>query len=171
MPELAIGRQEAFAHGVASLGMSQAEAYRQAGYETSNPNSTYAHASRLVSNGKVQARVTELKAETVKRMAMDRDQIVEAIEGTANEARRDGQPSAAIRGYELLGKAQGMFKDESESLAGLKIELARLSDADLRERLAQALADLGVTPSVSAIEPDTPSQSFNDIIDLAKPIA
>jgi hypothetical protein len=54
MPVLSNPKHEYFAQGIAK-GQTQLEAYEAAGYA---PNET--HASRLVSNGKVKARVAEL---------------------------------------------------------------------------------------------------------------
>ena len=73
MPVLENARHERFAQALAK-GKSQAEAYADAGYKPSEPN-----ASRLTSNDKVQARLSELQERAATRTEITVASITERL--------------------------------------------------------------------------------------------
>ena len=56
--------------------LDAAEAYRQAGYNTTNDDSTYAAASRLLSNVKVQERLRELREAQAERAQIEANEVL-----------------------------------------------------------------------------------------------
>lgn len=91
-------KQEKFAQEVAS-GKSQADAYRAAfDCARSKPETIQSHASRLMADGKVSARVAELKAQLSEKALWTREdsvQILSEIARDAKAARKD--KTAAVR--------------------------------------------------------------------------
>jgi len=73
MPVLPNRKHEAFAQAMAK-GKPQAEAYVLAGYKASEP-----HASRLASDGKVQARMAELAEKSAVRAEIDISQVLREL--------------------------------------------------------------------------------------------
>ena len=121
-------RHELFAQAVAK-GASQREAYKAAGFASKSDAAADASASRLLSAGKVQARIAELqtraaekavlsKSRVIQRLmenverAMQAQPVLDAKGGPTGEYRYEG--SVANRALELLGKEQGMFVDRKE---------------------------------------------------------
>ncbi|WP_051362271.1 terminase small subunit [Solimonas soli] len=74
MPVLSNPRHELFAQEVAK-GQSQRAAYRAAGYDTESDDATDAAASRLVSDVRVSARITEIQSEAAKVAEMTAQRI------------------------------------------------------------------------------------------------
>lgn len=72
---LANSRHERFAQSVAS-GMAAAAAYVEAGYTDRGAN---AHASRLIANGSVAARIAWLKSQTARAASRSREDVVERL--------------------------------------------------------------------------------------------
>lgn len=80
MPALSNPKHERFAQALAK-GMTQAEAYADAGYKQSEPN-----ASRLTSNDKVQARLAELQERAAVRAEITVASITERLLAIATKA-------------------------------------------------------------------------------------
>ena len=74
MPVLTNPRHELFAQGIAR-GLSQRQAYRDAGFESDSDDAVDACASRLLSDARVQARVTELLELGAKRAAITVERV------------------------------------------------------------------------------------------------
>lgn len=163
MPILKNQKHELFALGLAK-GMSQKDAYIEAGYVEKNaePGS-----SKLVRNGKVAARVAELKKEiadkAVSESALTRSYIIkrlmlqvdinmgiEPVRGKDGEILGyvQGSASAANQALIALGKEIGMFVDRKEikNVSDFKTveemqERERQLDARLAELDAEDAAD------------------------------
>lgn len=77
-------KRELFAQHVAA-GLSQAEAYRQAGYSVANmrPNTLYIEAVRLASNPLVSQRIAELRAAAAESAVMSAAQVQEKLSNIA----------------------------------------------------------------------------------------
>jgi len=114
MPALTNARQEAFARGLAE-GKSQAKAFAEAGYKPSEP-----HASRLASSGKVAARISEIRAAATQKLGMTLAQHLEDLRSLREEARKNGQYSAAISAEIARGKASGVHVEKSEQIVSTK---------------------------------------------------
>ena len=113
MPVLKNARHEKFAQELAK-GKSQVEAYRLAGFK---PNES--HASRLVANGKVAARVAELKAAAAEKAVVTAADIARQLDEDREFARQLEAPAAAVSA--TMGKAK---------VLGLIIEKRDLTSSD-----------------------------------------
>jgi hypothetical protein len=105
MPALSNIKHEAFAQALAA-GMSQVEAYEKAGYK---PND--GHAARLAGNGRVVARVEELRStalqEAQAELKYDAISIFRRIDDIIAEARAAGDHKVAMEGAKFIAKAFG----------------------------------------------------------------
>lgn len=130
-------KQEAFCLAYAASG-NASEAYRQAGYKTTNEAATRASASRLLTNANVEKRIAELVKEVRTSKIADvkeRQEILTAIlrgeleeevivteggDGYSEAVTKTKKPSFAVRikAAEVLGRIQGDFK-EGNSLVGV----------------------------------------------------
>ena len=142
-------KQEKFCLEYARLGNAR-QAYINAGYECKNENSIDASASRLLSDVKVQERLSELAEETknnaiadiqemqkvltsIIRQQIDEEVIVnEVLKGTTTTKKLMKKPAIkdVISAIEKLGKMQGAFSEKVE----LEIAVPVFTDeADLEE--------------------------------------
>ena len=95
-------KQEKFAQEVAS-GKSQADAYRAA-YNCANskPETVQAHASRLMADGTVSARVQELKAQLSEKALWTREDSVNALLGVLKNPDKQRDIVAAVKELNLM---------------------------------------------------------------------
>jgi len=145
MAVLKNARHEAFAQALAK-GKSAVDAYVEAGYK---PNRS--HASRLVANGNIADRVTELQKKVAKKVEV----TVESLAGELEQARKiaigEKQTSAAVQA--TMGKAKlfGLGSEHRRISGSLQLmtltpDMIRSLNSDERELLAAAipvLAKLG----------------------------
>lgn len=108
MPPLQNPRHEAFAQALAK-GKTRAEAYVEVGYKPSEP-----HASRLASNGKVVARVTELLGRAAERALVTIESIARQLDEDRQLARELGQAAAAVNATMSKAKLYGLVTDRHE---------------------------------------------------------
>ncbi|RIJ65170.1 hypothetical protein D1604_12695 [Brevundimonas sp. LPMIX5] len=111
MPALSNPRHERFAQALAK-GMTQAEAYADAGYKPSEPN-----ASRLTSNDKVQERVAELQERAAVRTEITVASITERLLAIATKAEKSGDaPMLQAARASLMGAAKlnGLVVEKGE---------------------------------------------------------
>lgn len=108
MPALSNPKHERFAQALAK-GMTQAEAYADAGYKPSEPN-----ASRLTSNDKVQARLAELQERAAVRAEITVASITERLLAIATKAEKSEEAP-------MLQAARASLMDAAK-LNGLVIE-------------------------------------------------
>lgn len=104
-------KHERFAQCVAK-GMTQIEAYKEAGYK---PNE--AHASRLASNGKVQARIAQILTSAATRVEINLATITEHLLRVATKAEAladSGGLSVARGSYSDIAKMHGITVDKHE---------------------------------------------------------
>lgn len=96
-------KQEAFAAAVAS-GKTQADAYRSAyNAENMKENTVWSKASVLMADGKVSARVDELRKALENKQLWTREMSVKALIG----AYREGNPTAKIAAVKELNVMHG----------------------------------------------------------------
>lgn len=108
-------KQEAFAQAVAS-GKSQSDAYRAA-YTvaiTTKADTVNQKASRLMSEGKVRARVEELRAPVVEAAQITLASHLERLRALSAAAEAGNQFSAAIAAEVARGKASGLYVEKTE---------------------------------------------------------
>lgn len=107
---LSNAKWEAFAQGLYE-GENQVDAYVGAGYARSD-----AAASKLAKNGKVQARLAELQERGQRMTDMTKERLTEMLLQDRDDARENGQYSAAISAVEKVGKLHGLFIEKSENV-------------------------------------------------------
>ena len=126
-------KQENFCQGVAK-GLTYSDAYRQA-YNASKMKMETINrkAVELMSNGKVAARVEELKRRALHRYDLTVDDIVEELEDARKIARKLGQSSAMVSAS--MGKAMlfGMIVDKKARTdsEGNDLDVPIVSSAEL----------------------------------------
>jgi hypothetical protein len=156
-------RQEGFVQSVLQ-GKSLSDAYRE-NYNCAKwkPETVWEASSRLMSDSKVAARLSSLKAKAtelvLQKTALTKEWVLNGLIETIAEARQAvpvldsrGEPTgeykqnlaAAVRGYELLGKELAMFVDRKEIRTG---PLDGLSKDELAERAAEIANRIGIQPN------------------------
>jgi hypothetical protein len=124
MPSLDNPRYERFAQDIAK-GMPQLEAYVNAGYK---PND--GHAARLAGDGRIVARVAEIKDRAAIRTEITLQSLLEEAAEIQAAALKDGQHSAAVAALTAKAKLAGLWVDKAEN-TNRNIDANRISDADL----------------------------------------
>ncbi|WGE88065.1 terminase small subunit [Actinobacillus equuli subsp. haemolyticus] len=107
-------KQEAFALKYVELG-NASEAYRQA-YNTDEMKSETVHrkANELMSNGKITARIDELKAEHQARHKLTVDDLLIDLDEARNIAKENGNANAMISATMAKAKLLGLDKPTLE---------------------------------------------------------
>lgn len=126
-------KQENFCQGVAK-GLTYSDAYRQA-YNASKMKMETINrkAVELMSNGKVSARVEELKRRALQRYDLTVDDIVEELEDARKIARELGQSSAMVSASMGKAKLFGMIVDKKACTdsEGNDLDVPIVSSAEL----------------------------------------
>ena len=113
-------KQERFAQEVAS-GKSQADAYRAAyDAELSKPETIHSKASVLMADGKVAARVAELREPVVQKSQITLESHLADLQMLRDNAMESNQLSAAISAEIARGKASGVHVEKSEQTVTTK---------------------------------------------------
>jgi phage terminase small subunit len=110
VPALANHKHELFAQALAK-GDNATNAYKNAGY-TAKGNAAESAASRLLSDVKVQARVTELQERAAIKAGKTAADIVAMLEEDRTLARSEKQPSAAVSAALGMAKVLGLITDK-----------------------------------------------------------
>ena len=107
-------KQEAFAQGIAD-GLGQADAYRMAyDAEGMKDNTIYSKASVLMSDGKVAARVAELKSLIVDKQLWSREMSVKALVA----AYREGSGAVKVSAVKELNAMHGYNEPSKLNITG-----------------------------------------------------
>jgi len=107
-------KQEAFAQGIAD-GLGQADAYRTAyDAEGMKDNTIYSKASVLMSDGKVAARVAELKAQVAEKQLWSREMSVKALV----QAYREGSGAVKVSAVKELNAMHGYNEPSKLNITG-----------------------------------------------------
>lgn len=101
-------RQERFAELVAS-GVPASRAYPEAGYSNRGKNAA-AHASRLVENGGVSARIAELRKPVTKKLPLTKDRKREILRDIAEDTERPTM--VRLRAVEIDSRLAGHFEPD-----------------------------------------------------------
>jgi len=107
-------RQENFCLAYIENG-SGANAYRAA-YSAKNmkPATIHRRAFDLLENGKIQARLAELRQPAIDKAQVTLEQHLEDLKVLRDKASEDGKYSAAIQAEVARGKAAGLYRDKIE---------------------------------------------------------
>jgi hypothetical protein len=107
-------KQEAFAQGIAD-GLGQADAYRMAYDAEGMKDSTiYSKASLLMSDGKVRARVDELKSQVAEKQLWSREMSVKALV----QAYREGSGAVKVSAVKELNAMHGYNEPSKLNITG-----------------------------------------------------
>ncbi len=107
-------KQEAFAQAIAD-GMGQADAYRMAyDAEGMKDNTVYPKASRMMNEGKIRARVDELKSQVAEKQLWSREMSVKALV----QAYREGSGSVKVSAVKELNAMHGYNEPSKLSITG-----------------------------------------------------
>jgi len=105
-------KQEKFAECVAS-GMTYADSYREAYNAENSTNETiWSKASELMANGKVEARVDEIKQECVKDIKYGVEECFAEFESLQLDAMGDKDRAIAKSCIENKGKLKGLYVEQ-----------------------------------------------------------
>ena len=107
-------KQEAFCQAYIEFG-NASKAYRQV-YSVSKmrPETVNRKAKALMDNGKITARLAELRAPVVEAVQLTLENHLKTLAELRDEAREAGQMSAAISAEGLRGKAAGFYIQKQE---------------------------------------------------------
>ncbi|HHW7473867.1 TPA: terminase small subunit [Mannheimia haemolytica] len=135
-------KQEAFCLAYIETG-NASEAYRQA-YETEDMKSETVHrkAKELMDNGKITARIEELKAEHAERHKLTVDDLLKELEEARILAREKENPNAMTQATMGKAKLLGLDKqviDHTSSDDSLKPQI-QLTEGEFREIALELLA-------------------------------
>lgn len=140
-------KQEAFCLAYIETG-NASEAYRRAGYSTKAAQKTiHEAASRLLAEGKVSARVSELKAVLAEHFDITVERIAAMLQEDRQFARECSTPAAAVSATMGLAKLGGLLIDKRDhtssdgTMTPKPVNLAGLSDAALKEVASLPLPD------------------------------
>ena len=115
--------------------MSQAEAYRQAGYANDRR-----HASRLATNGDVRRRRMELFEEKLEGLRIDREAMTNCYVAIMHEAREANNFAVAKGAADSLARLHGLMNEKKE--VDRLNEFSSMTDAELIDFIAGALPKL-----------------------------
>ncbi|GAB1660851.1 terminase small subunit [Mannheimia haemolytica] len=135
-------KQEAFCFAYIETG-NASEAYRQA-YETEDMKSETVHrkAKELMDNGKITARIEELKAEHAERHKLTVDDLLAELEEARLLAKEKENPNAMTQATMGKAKLLGLDKqviDHTSSDDSLKPQI-QLTEGEFREIALELLA-------------------------------
>lgn len=119
MPHVKLtAKQEAFAQAIAD-GMGQADAYRMAyDAEGMKDNTVYPKASRMMNEGKIRARIDELKAQVAEKQLWSREMSVKALV----QAYREGSGAVKVSAVKELNAMHGYNEPSKLNITGSMIQ-------------------------------------------------
>ena len=135
-------KQEAFCQKYVETG-NASEAYRQS-YDAGGmkPTSVNRKAKELLDNGKIAARLAELREPAAKKARVTLEGHLEDLRKLRDLAKKKGQFSAAITAEVARGKASGVHVEHHRHSGSIgTYDLSKLSDDEL-SRLEQILGPL-----------------------------
>lgn len=96
-------------------GKTQRDAYRLAGYKTATDEATDAAASRLLSNGKIEARIAQLREKGAKRAEVTLEWLIVQAQEVLEAAKSDAAHAASIAAIKELGVLSGKRVEKQET--------------------------------------------------------
>ena len=120
--------------------MSPVNAFNRAGYKSPSHKISYMRATEMMRHPAVKAAIDERMVERRARMELSVEYVVNKLVSIVEEA--DENPTAALRGLELLGRHLGMYRDKQEisgpdgSAIQVQEQKVAADVADFRSRIA-----------------------------------
>lgn len=135
-------KQEAFCQAIVS-GMSQADAYRTA-YSAGRmkAETVYSKASILMADGKVRARINEIRAPVFENLQYDLKTAMQEAKEAFDVAKSKENGGAMVAAATLRSKLNGLLIDRKEVRTG---PLDALGDDELDKVIAQKAREAGVS--------------------------
>lgn len=96
-------------------GKTQREAYKLAGYKTATDEATDAAASRLLSNGKIEARIAQLREKGARRAEVTLEWLIIQAQEVLEAAKSDAAHAASIAAIKELGVLSGKRVEKQET--------------------------------------------------------
>lgn len=138
-------QQERFAQLVAG-GLSQSAAYRDAyNVKRSKPETVHENASRLMADGKVSARVAELRKPVIQQVQYNLVRAMAEAEEARALALMTGQTAAAVSAVTLKAKLNGLLVEDRKNE---RRPLEDVSDEELDRIIEQARRELASTTTL-----------------------
>lgn len=133
-------RQELFVQGLLA-GKTAGQAYADAGYKPNAP-----HGGRLAKNGKILARLEELRKPVVQSVQMTLEGHLRDLQGLRNMATTAKQFGAAIAAEISRGKAAGLYVERK--LIGVR-HLEKMTNDELADLLGAIETEIGASEGSS----------------------
>jgi len=120
--------------------LNATQAYIRAGYKARG-NAAETNASRLLRNAQVKASVKLGRQAQAQRTEVTADWVIDRLRVEAEREGVNASHSARVQALHLLGKHQGLFKDDPPPAAGVNVNVtvgvpfdpSKLSDDQLRQ--------------------------------------
>ena len=120
------------------VNMNATDAYRKAYGDDKSDNTCAASGAKLLRNAKIAEAVAKVFNNTVKKLKLDEDFVLDRLVRVYDVAMESKNYSSALKALELIGKHLGMFKDKVEVNAGVnKRPENNLSIQDVDRRLSE----------------------------------
>jgi hypothetical protein len=135
-------KREKFAQAVAS-GMAQAAAYRAAfNCRKSTDKTIHEHASRLAADGKVRARIAELRAPVVAKVRYELEQAMRECDEAIALAKKTESASAMVAAVTLKSKLNGLMVEDRKNQ---RRPFEELTEDQLDQAIRQKAHEAGVS--------------------------
>lgn len=117
------------------IDLNAKQAAIRAGYA---PKAAQEQGSRLLSHAKVASEIAKRQAKVAEKAEITAEFVLAGIVALIKRCEQNQEESTALKGYELLGKHLGMFKERVEHTGkgGGPIETVDVSDRDIAQRAA-----------------------------------
>jgi hypothetical protein len=146
MPVLMNAKWEIFAQARAA-GMPASRAIIAAGYKHKNAATSWAVASRLMRNARVQDRIRELSEKVAKELVVTLASLTLELDQAIALAHELGQPSAVIAGIQAKAKLHGL---DAPQKGPVEYHWDKLSDEEIAFEFATLIAEARAAAGVPA---------------------
>lgn len=132
MPPLKNAKHEAFVQAILT-GASGRKSYQKHVSKVSNDVAD-ASASRLLANVRVRERLTFLQNRAAEKATITKASLIQGVYEVTEDAKKKGGHSAALRGYELLGRE---FKTFTERKDVTVRSIGELAEDEIKHALSE----------------------------------
>ena len=104
-------KHKAFCRALIKNKFNQTKAYKEV-YPDVKMTSAKVEGSRLLTNVNIQDYLSKLSNKNEEKELVTVEEIIDGIKETVLQARKENQLSAAMKGFELLGKSKAVFAEK-----------------------------------------------------------